>query len=96
MPSQYSCCSDHQWNDCPDTESAGRNSCYFSKENTSVLWNYHIRLIIENVTFDERSFVMDEIGESMQIPKPASICTSMVNPLHIALQCSPYLQNIFS
>ncbi|XP_077318923.1 growth hormone receptor [Lithobates pipiens] len=56
--------SDHQWNDCPETESSGRNGCYFSKENTSVLWNYHIRLIIENVTVDERSFVIDEIEQS--------------------------------
>ncbi|CAI9596875.1 unnamed protein product, partial [Staurois parvus] len=75
--------SDHQWNDCLDTKSAGRNSCYFSKEHTSVQWNYHIRLISENVTFDERSFIIDEIEQpaSNSEKRLSSMAQSTRDPL---------------
>lgn len=93
MPHIYSLCSGQQWTDCPDTESAGGNSCYFSKKHTSVLWNYYIRLVGENVTFDEHSFVISEIGESLKIPEHGYISTVMVNPLH-SLQGQPCSQNM--
>ncbi|XP_075040151.1 growth hormone receptor isoform X2 [Mixophyes fleayi] len=49
------------WTDCPDNVSAGENSCYFSKEHTSVWVGYQVRLVSENVTFDEYSFTVDDI-----------------------------------
>ncbi|XP_044132119.1 growth hormone receptor isoform X1 [Bufo gargarizans] len=49
------------WTDCPDNVSAGKNSCYFSKEHTSVWVRYLVRLVSENVTFDEYSFTVDDI-----------------------------------
>ncbi|KAM5191898.1 growth hormone receptor [Mantella aurantiaca] len=74
--------SDHQWTDCPDTESAGGNSCYFSKEHTSVLWDYSIRLVSENVTFDESSFNIYEIAE----PNPPTNLSCSVLDINTNLQ----------
>ncbi|XP_077141748.1 growth hormone receptor isoform X2 [Ranitomeya variabilis] len=49
------------WTDCPDNVSAGENSCYFSKEHTSIWVGYLVRLVSENITFDEYSFAVDDI-----------------------------------
>ncbi|KAM3937916.1 growth hormone receptor isoform 1-T2 [Leptodactylus fuscus] len=49
------------WTDCPDNVSAGENSCYFSREHTSIWVGYMIRLVSENITFDEDSFTVDDI-----------------------------------
>ncbi|XP_056396821.1 growth hormone receptor isoform X2 [Hyla sarda] len=49
------------WTDCPDTVSNGENSCYFSKEHTSIWVGYLVRLVSGNITFDEYPFTVDEI-----------------------------------
>ncbi|XP_068107168.1 growth hormone receptor isoform X2 [Hyperolius riggenbachi] len=55
--------SDQPWMDCPDVVSGGENSCYFSQEHTSVLWNYVIRLVNDNVTLSADAFTLKEIVE---------------------------------
>ncbi|XP_063817632.1 growth hormone receptor isoform X2 [Pseudophryne corroboree] len=49
------------WTDCPDSVSAGENSCYFDKNHTSIWVGYKVRLVSENITFDDYSFTVDEI-----------------------------------
>ncbi|KAG9488226.1 hypothetical protein GDO78_007821 [Eleutherodactylus coqui] len=66
------------WTDCPDTESAGENSCYFSNEYTSIWLGYIVRLVSENITFDEYSFVIDDIADPISNPRSSSAVKNRV------------------
>ncbi|XP_053304063.1 growth hormone receptor [Spea bombifrons] len=49
------------WVDCPDTVSAGENSCYFNQTYTDVWRAYCLQLVGDGVIFDERCLSVDEI-----------------------------------
>ncbi|XP_072272758.1 growth hormone receptor isoform X2 [Pyxicephalus adspersus] len=74
--------SDQQWTDCPDTTFAGENSCYFDNEHTSIQQDYYIRLVNENVTFDEHSFIIYDIAE----PNPPTNLSYSVLDINTNLQ----------
>ncbi|KAM4808346.1 growth hormone receptor [Rhinophrynus dorsalis] len=58
---QYMKNNDLNWMDCPDNVSAGINSCFFNKSYTSVWVPYSLKLVGENVIFDEYHFSVDQI-----------------------------------
>ncbi|XP_075695577.1 growth hormone receptor isoform X2 [Rhinoderma darwinii] len=67
------------WTDCPDNGSAGENSCYFSKEHTSVSVVYQVRLVSESITFDEYSFTVIDIVHSTSVPRRSASSTAVNN-----------------
>ncbi|XP_069818849.1 growth hormone receptor isoform X2 [Dendropsophus ebraccatus] len=73
------------WTDCPDTVTAGENSCYFSKEHTSIWVGYVVRLVSGNITFDEYSFTVSEIVQTTAIPR-SSYGVNIKGPLQKELK----------